>query len=179
VPSAASPPTTESQLVSLDVALLLGRRLALEWEHVNGCFNAEEHLDPDMPLAMANTIEGLLKLYDMLLGSTDSQHQSQVVGHSGNPSPPPLTEQIHPPSRSQVVMVPTTLGGLRLGGEEPHIVAHEALRHMIARLDDILKDVEEEGTQTMSGTEATKIALLRDVKRAQELMFRLLGRVPG
>jgi hypothetical protein len=67
---------------------------------------------------------------------------------------------------------------LELDGDEKLIVAQETLRHMIARLGDILKDIEEECRQVMADTGEREAGVLGDVQRAQELMLRLLGRVP-
>ncbi|KAI1846150.1 hypothetical protein JX265_010528 [Neoarthrinium moseri] len=140
----------QQQPVYLDGALLLGRRLVLEWERVNGCPNVQDHIGPAALRSTANAVEQILKLHQVLLESVLTTTSSPV----------------------QVSMVPVTLGSLELDAEEARMVVHEALRHTITRLGDLLNDIEDESKQ------ATAHDIVEDVKRAQMLMFRLLGRVP-
>ncbi|KAK9415682.1 hypothetical protein SUNI508_10160 [Seiridium unicorne] len=171
----AASPLAQPRSISLDDALLLGRRLALEWERANGCFNVEDHLDLAALRIMANTIEKILRLYEVLLESALSNQQSHATAQTGNLSQP--AGQSHPP-RLQLTAVPTSLGSLRLNEEEGCIVAQEALRHMIARLGDMLEDVEEESSHVKDDDNDSKAKVREDVKRARDLMLRLLGRIP-
>ncbi|KAK4214760.1 hypothetical protein QBC37DRAFT_372639 [Rhypophila decipiens] len=188
----AEPPSDEEQvetlssraarMIPLDDALILGRRLTLEWERINGCLNVDQHLrlgtvpgrhdttatstSTTLVASMAHAVDQLLRTYEVALGSIA-------------PAPDPGA------------VVRSCLGPLELVGAEAAIVAQEALRHMIARLGDVLKDIEEEVAFTATGTNAgfggsqtdmevdaaiTAVSVM--VKRAQGLMFRLLGRIP-
>ncbi|KAH6646239.1 hypothetical protein BKA67DRAFT_97073 [Truncatella angustata] len=171
------PPPAQPHSISIDCALLLGHRLTLQWERINGCFNVEEHLDPGALLTVANAIERVLKLYEVGLESTKSHRQSRATSPSDNASP--SSRGNYPSSsRFQVTAVPTSLGELELDDEEARIVAQEALRYMISRLGEMLKDIEEEDRQVRMDPSGSQVDLLGEVKRARELMLRLLGRVP-
>ncbi|KAM7193453.1 hypothetical protein V8F33_007832 [Rhypophila sp. PSN 637] len=175
-------PSSRTRIIPLDDTLILGQRLTLEWERINGCLNVDQHLhlgalpgrhdntatntSTTLVATMAHAVEQLLRTYEVALGSVA-------------PAPDPGA------------VVRTCLGLLELAGEEATIVAQEALHHMIARLGDTLKDIEEEVAFAATGTnggcgeseidtevdgEITAVSVT--VKRAQGLMFRLLGRIP-
>lgn len=173
-----SPPPAQSRTVALDDALILGRRLALEWERVNGCFNVDEHLDAAALLTMSDAIERLLGMYQILLENTLSRHASRAAVRSANPSP--AADRNYPPASSyRVTPVAIVLGPMELNEEEAGIVAQEALRHMISRMGDMLKDIEEEGRKAMEDAgSSSESDVIVGVKRAQGLMFRVLGRIP-
>jgi hypothetical protein len=151
----------------LDGALLLGRRLALQWEPVNQCVHVDQHLDAHTLLNMAHAIERMLKLYEVFLASTldPPRVNTGVVGGSGyQPAQPGTT--------------PIFLGSLEVRGEEARMVSQQALRHIIARMGDILKDIDEDCRQLAEQDQQDVGNLAADVRGSRELMLRLLGRVP-
>lgn len=156
IEQASANTTSATESPFLDSALLYGRRLALQWESINQCPHLEDRPDAAALRSMADAIEHLLEMYEQLLAATLDPHSVPRVG-SGRP---------------------VFLGSLELQGEEGQMVAQQALRHSIARLGDVLKDMEEDSKQLVEGSQGVDNQLHSDISKAQRLMLRLLGRIP-
>lgn len=156
IEQASANPTSAAEPPFLDSALLYGRRLALQWESINQCPHLEDRPDVAALRSMTDAIEHLLGMYEQLLAATLDPHIVPRVG-SGRP---------------------VFLGSLELQGEEGRMVVQQALRHSIARLGDVLKDLEEDSKQLVEVGQAADDQLHSDIGKAQQLMLRLLGRIP-
>jgi len=156
IEQASADTTSASEPPYLDSALLYGRRLALQWESINQCPHQEDRPDIAAIRSMTDAIEHLLRMYEQLLAATMNPLAAPRVG-SGRP---------------------VFLGSLELQGEEGQMVAQQALRHSIARLGDVLKDMEEDSKQLVEGSQGVDNQLHSDISKVRHLMLRLLGRIP-
>ncbi|KAI4859905.1 hypothetical protein F4820DRAFT_133085 [Hypoxylon rubiginosum] len=141
--------------VALANTLAVARNLVQHWGAVNGCPNAEAHMDARMLCRMVDAIGLVLR-----------DHEKAIDGASAAPRASPRT----------------FVGRVELDAGEAAIVAQEALKHSLVRLAAMLQDIEEESAWLGRRTdeEATKEKNPlgdREVKGLITRLFRMLGNV--
>ncbi|KAI1177515.1 hypothetical protein F4777DRAFT_576841 [Nemania sp. FL0916] len=150
---------------SLAGTLKTAHALVQHWGNVNGCPNAEAHMDAAMLSSMTDAIRIVLHDHEIVVESISSRGRRHHQGSSDSNTP-----------TSAAALPKALIGELELEPLEQAIVVQESVKHSIVRLAAVLQDIEEEVTLAAS---AQPELSLRD-RSAKELitrLFRLLGTV--
>lgn len=161
-----------SRTVSLGDVLGAGRLLVRNWERLNGCSNASNHLDTAMLRTIAEAANGLIGLYESVgvsagILTTISLPSRAATGNTA------LVSSGNAPALA-TVQSETYLGTHALDEEEAIMVGREALRHSVLLLGEVLHDISKDlGDLGGSDTEDTRTIL----DKSSTDMLRLLGRI--
>ncbi|KAH8749222.1 hypothetical protein F5883DRAFT_720859 [Diaporthe sp. PMI_573] len=174
--------------ISLGDVLCTGRLLVRNWERLNGCFNASNHLDAAMLRTIAEAANGLIGLYESVgvsVGILPAMGQGERAGSSrmvtspytisSTPSRAPAGNTAVGNTGLVAVHSATYLGAHALEEEEAVIVGRETLRHSVLLLGEILHDISKDFGDLGSGGDMEDTRAILD--KSSTDMLRLLGRI--
>lgn len=161
-----------SHPISLGDVLGAGRLLVRNWERLNGCANASDHLDAAMLRTIVEAAGSLMGLFESVgvsagilreIGTPSRAATSKTALGSGTSTPALVS-----------VHSATYLGNHALDEEEAIMVGREALRHSVLLVGEMLHDISKDLGDLGGGDTGDMRAIL---DKSSTDMIRLLGRI--
>ncbi|KAI1112037.1 hypothetical protein F5Y14DRAFT_285654 [Nemania sp. NC0429] len=173
----SSSPSSSSS--PLSATLKTAHALVQHWGNVNGCPNAESHMDASMLCSMTDAIGIVLRDHERAVNSLSSRRCRRGASSGSSSSPSTASgqreDEVEEEDGNDVVHR-ARIGELELEPLERAIVVQESVKHSILRLATVLQDVVEETALATVG-QAESPLHDKGVNELSTRLFRLLGTV--